>query len=171
MAPSRLFISSSRGTGASAICVGQDERSSPAAFSDVCLSFSNALCCRPVGLTISSMRCTGNLVKLVAWSLQSEARLVTPEEPLAAVPRACPVSSAPIALPTFASARNDAQGQQRKSRLSTGGRICRVASTPPLISLAVPRMRPYAAAALLLHHSPGHDLVVFRSAVMLLSAD
>jgi hypothetical protein len=28
-------------------------------------------------------------------------------------------------------------------------------------------MRPYAAAALLLHHSPGHDVVVFRSAVIL----
>jgi hypothetical protein len=32
-------------------------------------------------------------------------------------------------------------------------------------------LRPYAATALLLRHSPGHDLVVFRSAVILPSAD
>ena len=88
-APSRLCISSSRATGASAARVGQDARSSSAAFSDVCLSFSNALCCGPAGLTTSSIRCTGSLVKLAAWSLQSEARLVTPEGPLAVVSRPC----------------------------------------------------------------------------------
>ena len=97
MAPSRLCISSIRATGASAVCVGQDARSSSAALSVVGWSFSNALCCGPGGLTISSMRFTGSLVKLVDWSLQSEARLVAPEGPLAAVPRPCPMSSAPIA--------------------------------------------------------------------------
>ena len=40
MAPSRLCISSARATGASAVRVGQDARSSSAAFSDVCSPYA-----------------------------------------------------------------------------------------------------------------------------------
>ena len=47
----------------SPMCVGQDPRRSSAAFADACLSCSRAVCCGPVGLISSSMRCTGSLVK------------------------------------------------------------------------------------------------------------
>ena len=66
-------------------------------FSDTCLSLSKAFCCCPVGLMISSMRCTGSLVKLAAWSPQSEANVVASEELVPAVPRPYSVSFAPSA--------------------------------------------------------------------------
>jgi hypothetical protein len=66
-------------------------------FSDTCLSLSKAFCCCPVGLMISSMRCTGSLVKLAAWSPQSEANVVASEELVPAVPRPYSVYFAPSA--------------------------------------------------------------------------
>ena len=111
IACSRSLIASRRATGFSAICVGQDARSSSAALADTALRFSHACSCCSLGLTVCSMRWMGSFVKLSACRLQSEARLPATELPRVPAPFAsAPMASSRCLCSSFREAYKVARG-------------------------------------------------------------